>query len=35
MSYADKLEVLELILNIVHDHERKLDRLVEELESSN
>jgi CheY-like chemotaxis protein len=32
MSLRDKIDVLDIIINVLNDHERKLDELVERLE---
>ena len=32
MSYTEKIDVLDLIINVVKEHEEKLDQLVERLE---
>ena len=32
MSYTAKLDVLELLINILKEHERKLDELVGRIE---
>ena len=33
MSYTEKIDVLELIINILREHEEKLDELVARLEA--
>ena len=33
MSYTEKMDVLDLIINILRKHEEKLDELVERLEA--
>lgn len=32
MSYTEKVDVLDLLINILREHEEKLDELVERLE---
>ena len=32
MSFTEKIDVLDLIINVVKEHEEKLDELVERLE---
>jgi len=32
MSFTDKIDVLDLIINVLNEHERKLDQLVDRLE---
>ncbi|GAH88999.1 unnamed protein product [marine sediment metagenome] len=32
MSYTEKMDVLDLLINILREHEEKLDELVERLE---
>ena len=32
MSYTEKIDVLDLLINILREHEEKLDKLVERLE---
>lgn len=32
MSFTEKIDVLELIIKILNDHEKKFDNLVERLE---
>ncbi|MBD3205608.1 response regulator [Candidatus Bathyarchaeota archaeon] len=32
MSFTDKIDVLDLIINVLNEHERKLDELVDRLE---
>lgn len=32
MSFTEKIDVLELLINILREHEEKLDELVERLE---
>ena len=32
MSYTEKIDVLDLIINVVKEHEERLDMLVERLE---
>jgi len=34
MSYTEKIDVLDLIINILREHEEKLDELVERLEDT-
>ena len=33
MSYTEKIDVLELLINILREHEEKLDELVTRLEA--
>lgn len=33
MSYTEKIDVLELLISILQDHERKLDEIVARLEA--
>jgi len=33
MSYTEKLDVLDLLINILREHEEKLDELVSRLEA--
>ena len=32
MSFTDKIDVLDLIINVLNEHEKKMDQLVERLE---
>jgi ABC-type transporter Mla subunit MlaD len=32
MSFTEKIDVLELLIGILHDHEKALDEIVEKLE---
>lgn len=32
MSYTDKVDVLDMIINVLNEHEKKLDDLVQRLE---
>jgi hypothetical protein len=32
MSYVEKIDVLELLINIIKEHEEKLDNIVSRLE---
>ena len=32
MSFTEKIDVLDLIINVIKEHEEKLDELVERLE---
>ncbi len=34
MSVKDKMDVLDLIINILMEHEKRLDNIVERLESN-
>jgi len=34
MSYTEKIDVLELLIEILREHEAKLDELVSRLEAS-
>lgn len=33
MSYTEKIDVLDLLINVIADHEKKLDELVSDLEA--
>jgi len=33
MSYTEKVDVLDLLINVIKEHEEKLDKLVERLEN--
>jgi len=32
MSYTEKIDVLDLLINVLREHEEKLDELVERME---
>lgn len=32
MSYTEKIDVLDLLINVIKEHEEKLDELVERIE---
>lgn len=32
MSFTEKIDVLDLLINIIKEHEEKLDQLVERIE---
>ncbi|HUV55131.1 MAG TPA: hypothetical protein VMW03_08000 [Candidatus Krumholzibacteriaceae bacterium] len=34
MSFTEKIDVLDLIINVIKEHEEKLDELVERLEKT-
>ena len=34
VSYTEKIDVLDLLIDILRDHERKLDELVSRLEAA-
>jgi len=34
MSFTEKIDVLDLLINILKEHEEKLDKLVERLENT-
>jgi len=34
MSYTEKIDVLDLLINVLREHEEKLDELVERMEQT-